>query len=65
VGPFIIAAIYSGLGFAAVFLSVADAYLPLMELHVVPGPRMAFTAMTGFEPNSPFNAALALPDRGH
>lgn len=37
-GPFIIAAIYSGLGYAAVFLSVAGAYLLLMELYVVLGP---------------------------
>jgi hypothetical protein len=37
VGPFIIAAIYSGLDSAAVFLSVASAYLLLMELYMVLG----------------------------
>jgi MFS transporter, putative metabolite:H+ symporter len=58
VGPFIIAAIYSGLGSAAIFLSVADAYLLLMELHVVLGPRTTGRSLESVIPGTtPIGAA--------
>jgi hypothetical protein len=49
---FIIAAIYRGLGSAAVFLSVADAYLLLIELYVVLGPRTTGRSLESVSPGT-------------
>lgn len=56
-GPFIIAAIYSGLGYAAVFLSVAGAYLLLMLLFAVLGPRTTGRSLESVSPSATAAAA--------
>jgi putative MFS transporter len=49
-GPFIIAAIYGGLGYAAVFLAVAGAYLLLMLLYAALGPRTTGRSLESVNP---------------